>query len=128
MHECSPCGAWIRAHAPESNITFRSTSTQVLEEALLSGLGIGVLSAELAHRYGERVELIRSDPNWTIPIWLVTHVDLHRSAKVQAFTSFLKRAGYLTLEVTENLPEGPAVVGMENLPEDPAVALPPASS
>ena len=27
---------------------------------------------------------------WTAPLWLVTHVDLHRTVKVQAFLKFLK--------------------------------------
>ncbi|MGI9389373.1 MAG: LysR family transcriptional regulator, partial [Boseongicola sp.] len=27
---------------------------------------------------------------WTSPLWLVTHVDLHRTTKVQAFLKYLK--------------------------------------
>ena len=27
---------------------------------------------------------------WSAKLWLVTHVDLHRTTKVQAFLSFLK--------------------------------------
>lgn len=97
-HECSPCGPWIRARVAESSIAFRSTSPQVLDEALLSGLGLGIMATEQARRLGNEVELVHTEADWAIPIWLVTHVDLHRSAKVQAFTAFLKRAGYLSTE------------------------------
>jgi len=30
-------------------------------------------------------------PEWTVPIWLVTHVDLHRTGKVQAAVQHLKK-------------------------------------
>jgi len=29
-------------------------------------------------------------PEWTSDLWLVTHVDLHRTPKVQTFLKFLK--------------------------------------
>ena len=29
-------------------------------------------------------------PEWNSQLWLVTHVDLHRTAKVQTFLAFLK--------------------------------------
>ena len=28
--------------------------------------------------------------DWRVPLWIVTHVDLHRTTKVQAFLTFLK--------------------------------------
>ncbi len=31
-------------------------------------------------------------PDWEARLWLVTHVDLHRTSKVQSFVSFLKEA------------------------------------
>jgi DNA-binding transcriptional LysR family regulator len=31
-------------------------------------------------------------PDWEAPLWLVTHVDLHRTLKVQRFLSHLKQA------------------------------------
>ena len=33
---------------------------------------------------------IRRAPEWSAALWLVTHVDLHRTAKVQALLKFLK--------------------------------------
>ena len=31
-------------------------------------------------------------PEWEAPLWIVTHVDLHRTLKVQSFLAHLKRA------------------------------------
>jgi DNA-binding transcriptional LysR family regulator len=36
------------------------------------------------------IEVMPSQKEWTAPLWLVTHVDLHRTTKVQAFLKFLK--------------------------------------
>jgi len=35
-------------------------------------------------------EVIPSLDEWSAPLWLVTHVDLHRTTKVQAFLRFIK--------------------------------------
>ena len=31
-------------------------------------------------------------PEWEAPLWLVTHVDLHRTPKVRAFLAHIKEA------------------------------------
>ena len=36
--------------------------------------------------------MIPPPPDWFGMLWLVTHVDLHRTAKVQSFLAFLKQA------------------------------------
>jgi DNA-binding transcriptional LysR family regulator len=36
------------------------------------------------------VEILPPLEDWRVPLWLVTHVDLHRTAKVQAFLKHLK--------------------------------------
>ena len=38
------------------------------------------------------IEVFAPRPEWDAPLWLVTHVDLHRTRKVQAFLSVLKDA------------------------------------
>jgi hypothetical protein len=30
-------------------------------------------------------------PDWVVPLWLMTHTDLHRSAKVEALLKFIKK-------------------------------------
>jgi len=80
---------WLRDHVAESNIVFKSNSQLVLEQAILSGIGIGFLSTHRASQYPDLVEVWPPQKELEIPFWLVTHVDLHHTAKVQAFLSFL---------------------------------------
>jgi DNA-binding transcriptional LysR family regulator len=86
----APFERWLRQHAPAKALTFRSNDTRALENAILAGAGIGFLSAMEARARPELVEVFEHQDEWSGPLWLVTHVDLHRTTKVQAFLSFLK--------------------------------------
>jgi DNA-binding transcriptional LysR family regulator len=54
-----------------------------------AGAGIGFVSDFNMAMQDTLHEVIPSRPEWSAPIWLVTHVDLHRTAKVQAFLTHL---------------------------------------
>ncbi|KMW60515.1 Transcriptional regulator, LysR family [Candidatus Rhodobacter oscarellae] len=86
----APFDRWIRENIPHENITFRGTEQQVLQQAVCAGAGIGYFTHWDAKRHPDLVAVTESLEEWSSPIWLVTHVDLHRTMKVQAFTSFLK--------------------------------------
>ena len=43
-----------------------------------------------ADRCPDIVEICPPRDEWSAPFWLVTHVDLHRTTKVQTFLKFLK--------------------------------------
>lgn len=86
----APFYQWMRAHVPESAVTFRATDSSALEVALLAGAGIGFMSLEEAARHETLVEVHPREADWAAPLWLVTHVDLHRTMKVQSLLSFLK--------------------------------------
>ena len=60
-------------------------------DAVLAGAGIGFVTTWEMKHYPELVEVIPSQDDWSGPLWLVTHVDLHRTTKVQAFLAFLKK-------------------------------------
>jgi hypothetical protein len=38
----------------------------------------------------ELVEVVERRDIWSVPLWIVTHVDLHRTTKVQSFLRYLK--------------------------------------
>lgn len=80
---------WMQRNIPLENIALKSSSQRVERQALLSGLGIGFYPAHEAAQQG-LVEVIAPVEQWNVDFWLVTHVDLHRSAKVQAFLAILK--------------------------------------
>ncbi len=90
----APFNIWLRANLPETAITFRASDGRALERAVLSGAGIGFLPQHRARRHDDLVEVMAPRAEWASSLWLVTHVDLHRTTKVQSFTRFLKdRAG-----------------------------------
>jgi DNA-binding transcriptional LysR family regulator len=57
---------------------------------VIAGAGIGFLPAYIGHEHEKMVEVMTPDPNWSATFWCVTHVDLHRTAKVHSFVTFLK--------------------------------------
>jgi DNA-binding transcriptional LysR family regulator len=88
----APFYAWLHAKVPEAQIVFRSGEPAALTAAVLQGAGIGFLSVFEAAANPGLVEILPPRPEWEAPLWLVTHVDLHRTRKVQAFLSHLKEA------------------------------------
>lgn len=86
----APFYRWLRDLVPAENILFRSTDFRALEEAVLNGAGIGFMPCWKAATEPDLVEIMPPQEEWSAPLWLVTHVDLHRTAKVQAFLTLLK--------------------------------------
>ena len=86
-----PYFAWVDEHIPASHITLRVSETSDANRAIASGLGIGGMQNETAKLYPELRPILRQELNWRSDIWLVTHHQMHRSAKVQAFAQLLKQ-------------------------------------
>ncbi len=80
---------WIDDAVPQAARSFRCTSRHASEAAVRAGAGIGFVAR---WRADGLVEVMPPLPEWDAPLWLVTHVDLHRSAKVQAALAHLKAA------------------------------------
>lgn len=85
----APLAAWQRRNIPKDAITLRSTGTYLLRQAILSGQGIGFMPAHLAEPHRDLLQMAEPHRRWKLDVWMVTHVDLHRSAKVQAFLRVL---------------------------------------
>ena len=86
----APYYKWMRATVPDSSVTFRTSDMLAAKAAVRAGAGIGFLEEYLAVRDPDLVEVHAPRAEWFAPIWLVTHVDLHRTTKVQALLQFLK--------------------------------------
>lgn len=84
----APVLRWTLDNVPRERIVFRASEELALREALLQGVGLGFLTVEDAPT--DLVQILAPRPEWMTRIWLVTHVDLHRTAKVQALTRHLK--------------------------------------
>lgn len=86
----APYYTWLRNNVPEHAVTFRCTDMAAAKAALSAGAGIGFLGK---HRVVDDSNLVEIHPprdEWTTTFWLVTHVDLHRTSKVQALLKFIK--------------------------------------
>lgn len=86
----APFTRWLREVVDENRFTYRATDNRNMQDAITAGAGIGfVLAQELASN-PELNEVVPRHEDWSAPLWIVTHVDLHRTTKVQAFLRFLK--------------------------------------
>ncbi|MAZ21011.1 LysR family transcriptional regulator [Roseovarius sp.] len=88
----APFMRWMREHIPAENIVFRSGDFHALRRAIIEGAGIGFMFQLQARELDDMVEILPPQDDWTSPLWLVTHMDLHRTTKVQAFLTVLKEA------------------------------------
>ena len=86
----APFARWLRERVPPERIVFRASDLRIMREAVVAGAGLGFVSCWDAPRWPELRLVLPPQEAWAAPLWLVTHVDLHRTTKVQAFTRFLK--------------------------------------
>ena len=88
----APFYKWLRDTVPPECLTYLATEPASMEAALRAGAGIGFLAARLAEGDDNLVEVLPPRPEWESPLWIVTHVDLHRTLKVQSFLAHLKKS------------------------------------
>lgn len=81
---------WLSAATPPAARIFRTDDMEAREHAVLSGAGIGFLPLWRARRHPDLIEVMPPRAEWDVTLWLVTHVDLHRSSKVQTALAHLK--------------------------------------
>ncbi|MCE8007296.1 LysR family transcriptional regulator [Aestuariivita sp.] len=86
----APFSRWLRANVPTEAIMFRAIDDRTLTQAVRLGAGIGFVPEWQAVDEPDLIEVLPPSEEWDGLVWLVTHVDLHRTTKVQAFLSFLK--------------------------------------
>lgn len=88
----APFFQWLSARVLPERIVFRSNDTEAQAHAIRLGVGLGFLPVHVARAEKDLIEVMGPLPEWDAPIWLVTHVDLHRTPKVQAVLRALKDA------------------------------------
>ncbi|RYI12269.1 MAG: LysR family transcriptional regulator, partial [Acetobacteraceae bacterium] len=81
----APFHLWLRATVHPDQIAYAATEPAALEQAVRQGAGIGFMMSFRAAQDPTLVEVIPPKPDWESPLRIVTHVDLHRTRKVQAF-------------------------------------------
>ncbi len=73
-------------------MTYRTMDNRSLRDAVFAGAGIGFIPLWERHGRADLVDVIAQQAEWSAALWIVTHVDLHRHPKVQAFLAHLKDA------------------------------------
>ena len=92
--EKPPMYKWLREHVPSANIKFRCDARAGQAQAIKAGLGIGLMPQYEAEMDAQFTRVL-PEQTWVINNWLITHGDLHRSEKIQAFLDVLKDRDYL---------------------------------
>ncbi|WP_120502637.1 LysR family transcriptional regulator [Roseovarius sp. EL26] len=86
----APFFKWLQETVPDHCIVFRSDDIHAQRRAIQEGAGIGFAPIQHAEETDGLTQVCEPRTEWESPLWLVTHMDLHRTTKVQAFLSFLK--------------------------------------
>jgi len=85
-----PFSAWIDKCVRSNMITVVTEDVWASIEAICHGVGIGFLADHETATRGQLHRVLDTKHSWYLRLWLTTHVDLHRSSKVQAMTKHIK--------------------------------------
>lgn len=88
----APFFRWLSERIAPERFVFRSNEAEAQSRAIRLGIGLGFLPVHEARAGNGLLEVMGPKPEWDAPLWLVTHVDLHRTPKVQAALAALKEA------------------------------------
>ena len=83
----APFMRWLEERIPAASFVFVSNEGDALAAIVRGGEAIGVLPEIRA----KGLIPVMSLPEWETPLWLVTHVDMHRAPKVQAALEALRK-------------------------------------
>lgn len=86
----APFTRWLADRVPADRVVFRANEAEAQARALRLGFGLGFLPVAEVSPGDDIVQVMGPRPEWDAPLWLVTHVDLHRTPKVQAALAALK--------------------------------------
>lgn len=86
----APFNKWLGQIVPRDRLTLRATDARIIHDAIVAGSGIGFVPEMILEQHPTLKTVLPSRREWSAPLWLVTHVDLHRTAKVQSFLAFIK--------------------------------------
>lgn len=88
----APYFRWLAGQVPPEAMVFMANEMASQQAAIEAGLGLGFLPVLQGRAIPRLVEVVAPMPDWDSPFWLVTHVDLHRTPKVQAALKALRAA------------------------------------
>ncbi len=87
-----PALKWVMQHHPHASVPVRSNSLLGLLEAARCGLGVAPLPCFLGDPDPVLGRVAEPRPEFTVGLWLLTHADLRRTARVRAFLDYMAGA------------------------------------
>ena len=88
----SAIARWMREALPEAAIALRADSLVAMQRAAEAGLGLAALPCYLGDVTPGLVRVDAPIPGVATALWVLTHEDLRRTARVSAFTEFIAAA------------------------------------
>ena len=89
----STVGRWMQAHVAPTAVAFRADSLLTLRQAALAGIGRALLPCYLGDTTPGLVRVMPQPvAGLDTALWILTHPDLRRSARVRSFTGFVAEA------------------------------------
>jgi DNA-binding transcriptional LysR family regulator len=82
-------GDWVEKNAPKAPVALAANSRHVQYAACKAGLGAAVLPCVAADDDPDLVKLLPAERVRSVPMWLVAHRDLLRTARVRAVMDFI---------------------------------------
>ncbi|MEO0452234.1 MAG: LysR family transcriptional regulator [Pseudomonadota bacterium] len=86
---------WLQLEGHTPHIVLRSNSLLTAVEAIKTGIGVGFCPNDFVKNDPDIFSVWPQQDEWCVNYWIVTHMDAHRSAKVQAFVEILRGLGFL---------------------------------
>ena len=87
-----PYAAWMATRVARTALALRASHPHVIRRGVMAGLGPGFLPQHEARACPELIEVMPPQDDWRTNLWIVTHVDLHRTAKVPEALRCLREA------------------------------------
>ncbi|MEO0917390.1 MAG: LysR family transcriptional regulator [Pseudomonadota bacterium] len=85
-----PFWPWIQRHVRPEMIVMSSRDIWLNVEAISRGVGMGFLGDHEAASRKRLHPVHLTDETWSVELWLTTHVDQHRTEKVQSMLTCVK--------------------------------------
>lgn len=83
---------WFRRMYPDATVVLRSNSLQGLHIAAEAGMGVAVLPCFMGDQSDQLIQMDTPIMDASSLLWLLTHEDLRRTARVRAFLDFMAEA------------------------------------
>lgn len=80
---------WLHRRLTQANVRVRVDIFNAKAAMLRTGIGVGVLPTFMQAKHPELVPVSEPIAELALPIWMLTHPDLRRTARVRAFMQFV---------------------------------------